>query len=199
MSRPGPAPKPSHIKLVTGNPGGRPINKEEALPEVCEDIPAAPSYLSEEQAQVWDDTAKMLYECGLLTRADESALAMYCATFVRWRWAEDKLSQPPTWVYTMTKEAMGISRDEYIAKGWTDDQLVAYGYMLQPELMDAAVVQTKTGYLAHSPYLTIANKCFDQLKAILQEFGMTPAARSRVTAAPPKAGDGMDGFLKQRK
>jgi len=198
MSRPGPAPKPTHIKLVGGNAGKRPINKDEPLPAVAESVPAAPQYLSEDEAKVWDATAAKLFECGLLTEADEEALALYCVTFQRWKWAEAKLKEPPHYEYVMTKEAMGVPRDEYIKQGWTDAQLVAWGYMLEPELIDAAIVKTKTGYMAHSPYLTIANKCFDQLKAMLQEFGMTPAARSRVTAKPPEKGDAMANFLKQK-
>jgi len=191
----GPPPKPTHIKLVAGNPGKRPINKNEPLPRTSEDIPSAPDYLNPEAAAIWDKMAGELHDCGLLTSVDEDALALYCTTFARWLWAEAKLQEPPKTVYTMTEKAEGITRDEYVAKGWTDEQLVAYGYMLEPETLDPHVMKTKSGYLAHSPYLAIANKCFDQLKALLQEFGMTPAARSRVQAAPKTKDDPMDAFL----
>ena len=40
----------------------------------------------------------------------------------------------------------------------------------------------KTGYLQQSPYMQIANKSFDQMKAMLSEFGMTPSSRTRIAA-----------------
>ena len=35
-----------------------------------------------------------------------------------------------------------------------------------------------------SPYLAVANKAMEQIKAMLTEFGMSPSSRSRVTVAP---------------
>lgn len=40
----------------------------------------------------------------------------------------------------------------------------------------------KTGYPMPSPYLQVANKAFEQMKSLLTEFGMTPAARAKVPA-----------------
>jgi len=39
---------------------------------------------------------------------------------------------------------------------------------------------TKQAILMQSPYLPIANKAIEQMKAMLLEFGMTPASRSRI-------------------
>jgi hypothetical protein len=41
---PGPPPKPTHLKLVTGNPGRRPLNKREPKPKPG--IPSVPAHLS---------------------------------------------------------------------------------------------------------------------------------------------------------
>lgn len=46
-----------------------------------------------------------------------------------------------------------------------------------------SVVKAPSGYLAHSPYLAIANKALEQMRAFLVEFGMTPSSRTRVQAA----------------
>lgn len=43
-----------------------------------------------------------------------------------------------------------------------------------------------SGYLMPNPMIAITNTAFSQLRAMLTEFGMTPSARSRVTAS----GDG---------
>lgn len=40
-----------------------------------------------------------------------------------------------------------------------------------------------SGYLMPNPMIAITNTAFGQLRAMLVEFGMTPAARSRVTAS----------------
>lgn len=42
------------------------------------------------------------------------------------------------------------------------------------------LVKSPNGYPMQSPYLAIANKAIDQMKAFLTEFGMTPASRSRI-------------------
>lgn len=56
------------------------------------------------------------------------------------------------------------------------------------------VFKTPNGYPAQSPYLSMANKAFDQMTKMLIEFGMTPSARARVTASLPVAP--MDEFEK---
>ena len=195
----GPPPTPTHIRLVKGNPGKQKINTDEALPDVAADVPPPPEYLSDAAAEIWIKTAKELYACGLLSNIDTPALAIYCNTFARWLWAEAELAKPPQMVYTMTSKAKDLTRDDYLKEGWTDEELIENGFMLEPWLNDPHLITTRSGYIQGSPFLTIANKCFDQLKAMLIEFGMTPAARSRVTAMPPKGEDGMDAFLQDRK
>jgi P27 family predicted phage terminase small subunit len=63
---------------------------------------------------------------------------------------------------------------------------LAYGRLLDAEqkLRDfGSVAKAPSGYLVHSPYLAIANKALEQMRAFLVEFGMTPSSRSRVQAA----------------
>ena len=43
-----------------------------------------------------------------------------------------------------------------------------------------SVIKTPKGYPVQSPYLGIANHAMDQVRKFAIEFGMTPAARSRV-------------------
>jgi phage terminase small subunit len=35
-----------------------------------------------------------------------------------------------------------------------------------------------------SPYLAVANKAMEQMRALLAEFGMSPSSRTRVHATP---------------
>ena len=46
------------------------------------------------------------------------------------------------------------------------------------------VIKGTNGFPMQSPYLAIANKAGEQVRLLLSEFGMTPAARSRVNAQP---------------
>lgn len=48
------------------------------------------------------------------------------------------------------------------------------------------VARAPSGYPIQSPYLSVANKAFDQMAKMLVEFGMTPSSRSRVTKGKPR-------------
>lgn len=46
------------------------------------------------------------------------------------------------------------------------------------------VTSQETGILYQNPYLSIANKAWDQMRQMLSEFGLTPAERSRLHVMP---------------
>ena len=68
-------PKPTALKLVTGNPGKRPLNDHEPQPEAA--IPEVPAHLSGEAKAEWDRIVIRLHPLGLLTDLDRAALAAY--------------------------------------------------------------------------------------------------------------------------
>ena len=84
-------PKPTIMKLISGNPGKRPLNENEPMPESSKDLPAPPKYLSELAAIHWDKMAAQLHPLGLLTNADLDALARYCELHARWLLAQAQL------------------------------------------------------------------------------------------------------------
>jgi P27 family predicted phage terminase small subunit len=45
------------------------------------------------------------------------------------------------------------------------------------------VLQSDEGGYYQNPYLAVSNKAFEQMNRMLVEFGMTPASRTRVSAA----------------
>jgi len=51
------------------------------------------------------------------------------------------------------------------------------------------VVKNKSGFPVQSPYFLVANKAFDQMRAMLTEFGMTPSSRTRVSSLKSKDED----------
>ena len=49
-----------------------------------------------------------------------------------------------------------------------------------------AVIQTTQGNLVQNPWISIANRAMELMLKAAAEFGMTPSARSRVTAQVPE-------------
>ena len=71
-----------------------------------------------------------------------------------------------------------------------------YGRWIEAEKKLASfgmLIKTPNDLPMQSPYLSIANRCFDQLKSMLTEFGMTPSSRSRLSVAQPEEEE--DDFL----
>lgn len=136
-------PKPTALRLLDGNPGKRPINKDEPKPRPG--TPTCPFHNGKdpEACRAWHRLVKELAPSGLATMMDADALALLCQEMAR-KWdAEDKLRQ--------------------------------YG-----------VVISEMGRPRLSPYYRIANDAAANIKALLAEFGLTPASRSRIHAQPPK-------------
>lgn len=51
---------------------------------------------------------------------------------------------------------------------------------------EGVIIESPNGYPIMNPWLSIANKCIDQIKSYMAEFGMTPASRSRVKVEKKK-------------
>lgn len=81
---------PSSLKLVTGNPGRRPIEKTVA-PAV--EPPPCPDHLTVEAKAEWSRIVPKLLTLHLLAQVDMVALAMYCQAYGRWAQAERKIAE----------------------------------------------------------------------------------------------------------
>ena len=64
---------------------------------------------------------------------------------------------------------------------------------------DGLVIIAQSGFPVQNPYLQILNKAHDQMLKILLEFGMTPAARTKVnaTSKDEDESDPWDEFMKK--
>lgn len=87
MAPRGPKPRPTHLKVVEGNPGKRKLNTKEVQPRAI--IPTPPAQLVGEAAEEWDRMAQTLFNLGILTEVDRAALAAYCEAYGRWADALD--------------------------------------------------------------------------------------------------------------
>lgn len=67
-------PKPTHLKILAGNPGKRPLPQNE--PKPVGDLKEAPDWFSESQRAGWEYVIKHAPK-GLLKRLDRSVLAVW--------------------------------------------------------------------------------------------------------------------------
>ena len=84
---------------------------------------------------------------------------------------------------TLDVDALNIYCQAYVRWVEASEQVAKHG----------AIIKAPSGYPVQSPYLSVANKAIEQMKAFLVEFGMTPASRVRVrTVDKEDAGDGWE-------
>jgi P27 family predicted phage terminase small subunit len=83
---------PTHLRLLRGNPGKRPI-KPEPEPSVPETLPEPPSFLPTDAVNEWWRVVPELHALGLLTVLDVQPLAAYCVAYAHWVAAEQALAQ----------------------------------------------------------------------------------------------------------
>lgn len=88
-------PKPTRVRAITGNPGKRPLNPSEPMPELLtlDAIPEPPSELSKRAQAEWHRLAPQLATLRILTALDRAALAAYCAAYALWAEAIEAVGQ----------------------------------------------------------------------------------------------------------
>jgi len=138
-------PKPTHLRLVTGNAGKRPINAAEPKPR--RERPSAPAHISDKARETWGYVTGLLDEMGVLTKADAIALEQLCEAYADSLAARDALRLFGSPYYETVSQTGGVM------------------------------------HRAH-PALAAMQDADRRIKAWLTEFGMTPSARSRITANP---------------
>lgn len=75
-------PKPTHLKLLEGNPGHRPINENEPQPEVR--IPECPDHLDQKAKTFYETIAPQLLKLGVLTEIDGYGLGVLSQLLSDW-------------------------------------------------------------------------------------------------------------------
>ena len=143
---------PTNLAILKGNPGKRPLPKNEPKPQLVK--PSAPAHLCPAAKKHWRKTVKELYAAKLMTRLDIDALTLFCQSYATWIEANERL--------------------------------MADGMIITPVLGTDDDGNPLLGVPTVSPWLGISNKCFDQMRRILVEFGMTPASRAKVTTVSAK-------------
>jgi P27 family predicted phage terminase small subunit len=102
-------PKPTHLKLVAGNPGRRKLNHDEPKPR--RGIPKVPAHLSDKARETWGYVAGVLDRMGVLTEADTLALEMLCEAYADYLTARAELKALGSNYYeTVTKDGSVMHR-----------------------------------------------------------------------------------------
>ena len=83
-------PTPTPLKVLTGNPGRRPLPNEPRPPTSSG---RCPSWLSLEGKRIWRKVAPELKRLGLLTELDRQSLEAYCGTAAMLRQAHEALAR----------------------------------------------------------------------------------------------------------
>ena len=153
MAQRGRKPKPTALKVLEGNPGGRPLNPNE--PKPAKKAPRCPAWLEDEAKKEWKRMGKTLEQMGLLTEMDMAAFAGYCQAYARWKEAEEFITQ------------------------------------------HGSILRTKSGYVQPVPQVSIAQTYLKIMNRFAEQFGLTPAARSRIIAEDSTSGpsDEMEALL----
>jgi P27 family predicted phage terminase small subunit len=154
-------PTPSKLRRLRGNPGRRPMPKNEAQPQISEKVPRPPAYLVGAARKEWFKIAPLLHETGLLTKLDTRALEGYCVNYGRWVEAEEEIRRTGTVIRSPNGQPtispyVRVSSDSYQA--WTK-ALIEFGMtpssrsrvtVTKPEKPDAFELFLRDGVIPRS-------------------------------------------------
>lgn len=155
MGRRGPPPKPTALKLVSGNPGGRPLNQAEPVPPAG--APDTPAFADERALAVWQQLVPRLSRIGLARTTDGQALERYCVLLVHWRDAAAFVAK-----FGSVYQAKRPRKKK--AKG-----------------ARATEADVEIDPFRPFPQVAILARLNRELVMLEREFGLTPASRSRIT------------------
>lgn len=163
-------PLPTAVKRLRGNPGHRQLPQNEPQPQLGR--PEMPPHLGAIAQDEWQSIVPQLELLGVLTRIDGKALAAYCHCYERWIEAEKEIA------------ARGLIIEENV-------------FSHRQGKKGPVTVLVGTRY-KRNPAVSIANEALKLMRAFLIEFGMTPAARTRVRIEKPKEADPLEDFLSDK-
>jgi P27 family predicted phage terminase small subunit len=169
MGKRGPAPEPSILKYIRGNPSKETLNPAEPTPELLATLEPPGEIAGDQLAtRKWHQSVPVLRRMRVFTEADIDAWIIYCRTWANWMRAKDKCDKYGR--DNITYEADPNSPDGKLRIKWTQPYTWA--------------VEEKA----------LAN----DLRRLQQEFGLTPSSRSQVTIHDSPAEDPVAAFVQKR-
>lgn len=168
--------KPTQLKVLQGNPGKRPLPKNEPRPPEGE--VKTPPWLHGKARTAWRWIAPILDRMGLLTTADPHALALLCEAYAEYIQAREivrKLGMTyESRIFRATTKRVTIEETDE-----ADDPESGWSIMIRPR-----------------PEVAIAADAWRRAHRMLVEFGMTPSSRAKVSVNPAEEWDPFEEYLK---
>jgi|SRR5579859_1071165 len=176
-------PLPTAIKVLTGNPGHRPLNEDEPKPAI--EMPEMPKSLSRAARREWHYITWALLKIGLLSGMDGKALAAYCEAYAEWEQASRDVRKYGQLIEEPVVDKLGHAV-MLETMGGTESA---------PLLVMKPLVRLK-----ENPAVRTRNNAAKTMKAFLTEFGLTPASRAKLKIGKKNDEDpGEDFFNRERK
>lgn len=168
MGARGPKGLPANVHMLRGNPSKKQLGSlfDEFRPEV--EIPGAPSWIWPEAKKEWKRISGELEKYGLISKLDRAALVLYCQAWAKMVWAEQRLTH-----------AMKIADEKRAAVEAEGKEWVGG---------DGIMVPTVNGNLVYSHHWVVGRHAAAEVKRCLDLFGLSPAARSKVTTSDNRQG-----------
>lgn len=169
MGKRGPAPEPSILKYIRGNPSKEPLNDAEPTPDLIEDF-VPPEEIAGDALAVkkWKQSVPVLRRMRVFTEADIDAWVIYCVTWANWMRAKEKCEQ--------------LGRDNVQTE-------------VDPTRTDGRL---RIKWSQPHAWATAERSFANDLRRLQQEFGLTPSSRSQVTIHDGPAEDPVAAFVKKR-
>lgn len=168
MGKRGPAPLPTEIKRLKGNPGDYPLSENEPKPVMGSDVPAPPEYLGEIGAAEWNRISRTLWLNSCLGDLDLTMFASYCQAFEDWRKASDAVEQQAEQEAEIQRSIVAWELADKATRGEKPEITTAFG---------ALVIQTTNGNVVQNPLVGIKNAARQNMMKAAQQFGLTPSSR----------------------
>jgi P27 family predicted phage terminase small subunit len=156
------------LKRLAGNPGKRALNGSEPQPERV--VPAMPRGLPKRAQRFWKDHAEKLEQLGLLTAVDGPAFTLMALH------------------YAVALEALEIIQQGVLV---LDVESGAPEKVLRAGLMAV----DENGAARKHPLLQVWRENSTAFRHYAAQFGLTPAARGRLSIPEPTPEDEYEAFL----
>lgn len=167
MGQRGPKGTATEFKVIEGNPGKLAKAKLANAFKIEPNIPNPPPHLDTGARREWNRITKELSKYGLMSDLDMAAVAGYCENFSRWARAG--------------KEIKRLDREERLLLRENPD-LTVRGGMISVNI--ETLVEKK------NVWLQISLDCHRLMLRYISEFGLSPAARTKLQLQKTGDSDG---------
>lgn len=169
MGKRGPAPEPSILKYIRGNPSKETLPRNEPTPDLLDNLDPPESIADDDGAvKKWNESVPVLRRMRVFTEADIDAWALYCLTWSQWMAAKAKCKQ--------------LGRDNV---------------MMEPD-PNRTDGRLRIKWSQPHSWAVDERSLRNDLRRLQQEFGLTPSSRSQVTIHASEDEDPVAAYAKKR-